>query len=58
MLDTSAHPRRIEKGELLGWFNMGSTVIVLLPRGAGDWHRDLTAGTTLCMGESIGELAG
>ncbi len=58
MLDTSAHPRRIEKGELLGWFNMGSTVIVLLPRGAGDWHHDLTAGTTLCMGESIGELAG
>ncbi len=58
MLDTSAHPRRIEKGELLGWFNMGSTVIVLLPRGVCDWRRDLTAGTTLRMGESIGEIAG
>ncbi len=58
MLDTSAHPRRIEKGELLGWFNMGSTVIVLLPRGVCDWRRDLTEGTTLRMGESIGEIAG
>lgn len=57
MLDMSAHPRQIEKGELLGWFNMGSTVIVLLPRDAGDWRHGLTAGTTLCMGESIGEIA-
>jgi hypothetical protein len=37
---------------------MGSTVIVLLPRGVCDWRRDLTAGTTLRMGESIGEIAG
>ena len=58
MLDTSTHSRRIEKGELLGWFNMGSTVIVLLPSGVCDWRRDLTAGTTLRMGESIGEIAG
>jgi phosphatidylserine decarboxylase len=57
MLDTSTHPRRIEKGELLGWFNMGSTVIVLLPRGVCDWRHDLTTGTTLRMGESIGEIA-
>ncbi len=57
MLDMSAHPRRIEKGELLGWFNMGSTVIVLLPRDAGDWRHGLTAGTTLRIGESIGEIA-
>jgi phosphatidylserine decarboxylase len=57
MLDTSTHPRRIEKGELLGWFNLGSTVIVLLPRGVCDWRHDLTTGTTLRMGESIGEIA-
>ncbi len=58
VLDTSAHPRRIEKGELLGWFNMGSTVIVLLPRGVCEWRHDLTTGTTLRMGESIGEIVG
>ncbi len=58
LLDTSAHSHRIEKGELLGWFNMGSTVIVLLPRGTCDWRHDLATGTTLCMGESIGEIAG
>ena len=56
MLDTSAHSRRVEKGELLGWFNMGSTVIVLLPRDVCDWRHDLTPGKTLCMGESIGEI--
>ena len=45
----------VAKGDLLGWFNMGSTVIVLVPDGAGDWTDKLTIGTTLRMGEVIGQ---
>ena len=37
-------------------FNMGSTVILLLPPGAADWQRTLDAGRTLRMGERIGTL--
>ena len=29
--------REIKKGDLLGWFNMGSTVIVLMPQGSIQW---------------------
>ncbi|MDX1515573.1 MAG: archaetidylserine decarboxylase [Woeseiaceae bacterium] len=49
-------PRSLARGDLLGWFNMGSTVIVLLPRGAADWHPALTGGSTLRMGQAIGQL--
>lgn len=56
-VDLGAEPITIAKGELLGWFNMGSTVILLLPEGAGNWHANLTAGSTVSMGEAIGELA-
>lgn len=50
-------PRDIASGDLLGWFNMGSTVIVLLPKGSCRWHDDLLPGKSLCMGRSIGTLA-
>ena len=46
----------VDKGDLLGWFNMGSTVIVLMPPGAGDWANDRAAGQRLRMGEAIGQL--
>ena len=48
--------RRIGKGDLLGWFNMGSTVIVLLPAGAASWREDLVAGATCRVGRPIGTL--
>lgn len=48
--------RHVEKGDLLGWFNMGSTVIVLLPDGPCTWHEFLVAGKTVRMGEAIGSL--
>lgn len=51
-------PVRVEKGELLGWFNMGSTVILLLPKDVCAWQDDMAAGSTLRMGESIGRLSG
>ncbi len=44
----------LERGDLLGWFNMGSTVIVLLPPGAVEWAPGLAPGKILRMGENIG----
>ena len=58
VLDIASHPQRVEKGDLLGWFNMGSTVILLLPEGACEWDDDMRPGETLRMGEEIGELRG
>lgn len=46
----------VTQGGLLGWFNMGSTVIVLLPRGLGEWSDRLAATESLRMGERIGRL--
>ena len=56
VVNLSAHPTTVAKGDLLGWFNMGSTVILLLPKGVGTWHDNLKAGNALRMGESIGAL--
>ena len=56
VVDIRAHPRSVEKGDLLGWFNMGSTVILLFPDGACDWDHALHSGQTLRMGETIGTL--
>ena len=56
ILDLSGHPTTVDKGDLLGWFNMGSTVIMLLPEGVCEWDDDLEPGETLRMGVEIGEL--
>lgn len=55
-IDTSGHDTNVRKGDLLGWFNMGSTVILLLPDGVCEWNDDLATGDSLCMGESIGTV--
>ncbi len=56
-IDISSHDPRVRKGDLLGWFNMGSTVILLLPDGCCEWDEDLECGDTLRMGESIGTFS-
>jgi phosphatidylserine decarboxylase len=56
-LDTSKHPTTVKKGDLLGWFNMGSTVILLLPADTCEWDDDLRAGETVRVGEAIGALS-
>ncbi|MCB1845524.1 MAG: phosphatidylserine decarboxylase, partial [Halioglobus sp.] len=48
---------QLKKGDLLGWFNMGSTVILLLPRQACELNDGLRQGSALRMGEKIGTLA-
>jgi phosphatidylserine decarboxylase len=49
-------PATLAKGAEMARFNMGSTVILLLPPGAADWQESLTAGRVLRMGERIGSL--
>lgn len=46
----------VDKGDLLGWFNMGSTVIVLTPPRVCAWKSGLQAGDALRMGEAIGRI--
>ena len=56
-LDLSAAPQSVAKGDLLGWFNMGSTVILLMPPESCNWRENLEPGATTVMGAAIGELA-
>jgi len=49
-------PVDLPKGAEMARFNMGSTVILLLPPGAVQWAATLGAGRTLRMGERIGTL--
>ena len=55
--DISGHSTTVKKGDLLGWFNMGSTVILLLPAGGSQWDNDLQPGEKLRMGEVIGQFS-
>jgi phosphatidylserine decarboxylase len=55
-LDRAGERRNVSKGDLLGWFNMGSTAILLLPPGLSEWRSGLEAGSTVRMGESIGRI--
>lgn len=48
------NPVVLGRGEELGRFNMGSTVILLAPPGAVDWMDTLAPGKTVRMGEAIG----
>lgn len=57
VVDLSRYPRTVKKGDLLGWFNMGSTVILLLPSDACSWNDTMQSGETLQVGEVIGQLA-
>jgi phosphatidylserine decarboxylase len=53
-LDIGAERPVLDKGDLLGWFNLGSTVIVLFPDGAVEWDDFLATGCAVRMGEAIG----
>lgn len=48
---------QFDKGATLGWFNMGSTVIVLLPPNVSDSFGASSPGSAVRMGECIGRLA-
>jgi phosphatidylserine decarboxylase len=51
-------PRQLlARGEEFARFNMGSTVIVLLPAQLGRWEQNLRTDTAVRVGQSIGRLA-
>lgn len=58
-LPTDAPPaaRRLEQGEEMGRFNMGSTVILLFPPGFAQWLPQLHAGSTIRMGQPLAHLS-
>lgn len=47
----------LERGQELGRFNMGSTVILLFPPGSSTWDADLGPGQAVQMGQSLGNIA-
>jgi phosphatidylserine decarboxylase len=46
----------LEKGEELGRFNMGSTVILLFQKDRVRWHDKLRTGASVRLGQSLGTL--
>jgi phosphatidylserine decarboxylase len=52
-LDTGRAPIRLERGSELGRFNMGSTVILLLPPDTAQWLPDLQPGSPVRVGQTI-----
>ena len=46
-------PVSLEKGEEMGRFKLGSTVILLFPEGAVDWHRNYEADTATVLGQPL-----
>lgn len=51
-----AAPLHRERGEEMGRFNMGSTVILLLPPGTVTWIPALAPGAKVRMGQALGHL--
>jgi len=51
-----ADPVRLERGQEMGRFHMGSTVIICLPRGRFEFAPGLQPGNQVRMGQSLGRL--
>lgn len=54
--DDAASQRRYGRGEEIGQFNLGSTVIFMLPPGRLAWREALQPGQRVNLGEALGEL--
>ena len=54
-VDTGHAPVRLERGAELGRFNMGSTVILLLPPGTVEWLPALRPGSPVRVGQTIAQ---
>ncbi len=57
LFEVPAAPVVFERGAELGRFNMGSTIILLLPKGACAWDPAFVPGATVRMGAAIGRLS-
>jgi phosphatidylserine decarboxylase len=49
-----AAPRQLARGAELGRFNLGSTAILLFPRGTIEWSAGLAPGDAVRMGQALG----
>lgn len=49
-------PVELARGDELGQFNLGSTIVALFPRGTIEWSADLKPGQSVLMGQSLGEV--
>lgn len=47
---------KLEQGQEMGRFNMGSTVILLFPKGVMQWADGMVADKMIVMGENIGDV--
>lgn len=47
----------LSRGQEMGRFNMGSTVVLLMPPGSVDWQSDLGPGSVVRMGQRLGNLS-
>ena len=55
-VDGSRAPLHLEKGDEMGRFNMGSTVILVTPPGLADWLPSFAAGSRVRFGEALGRM--
>jgi phosphatidylserine decarboxylase len=46
----------LERGAQMGWFNMGSTVILLFPKDRVRWLEGLAAGMSVRVGQPLGRI--
>lgn len=51
-------PVELARGEEMGRFKLGSTVILLFPKDSMAWDADYSAGSSTRLGESLGSLVG
>ncbi|MBD3655234.1 MULTISPECIES: archaetidylserine decarboxylase [Marinobacter] len=56
--DSGADAIRFAKGEEMGRFRLGSTVVLVMPKGVVSWNEDQKPGKTVRMGEAFGRKAG
>ena len=56
LLAATSAPAALAKCAEMGRFNMGSTVILLLPPGRSTWAPGLTAGSTIRVGQTLARL--
>lgn len=57
LFDYQAQELNFARGEEIGRFNMGSTVVLLLPPDSAHLRDDLGAGDAVQMGQALGQLA-
>ena len=54
--DLAPHPTPLLRGLEMGRFNMGSTVILLLPRHAAEWLPSIRSGSGIRVGQAMARL--